>query len=74
MTFRRENSDVQPTFAATFYPGGQDAFTMPELISPAPQRCVCVTVCCACWFLVPVAEEGRFVQEPHLLPLEGFYG
>lgn len=31
-------NDEEPTFAATFYPGGQDSFMMPELISPAPQR------------------------------------
>ena len=26
--------------AATFYPGGSDDYYMPELVSPAPQRCV----------------------------------
>ena len=36
--------DEEPTFAATFYPGGQDSFMMPELISPAPQRYVATLV------------------------------
>jgi hypothetical protein len=31
-------SSSQPQLGATFYPGGQDDFYIPELISPAPQR------------------------------------
>lgn len=30
----------QPRLGATWYPGGQDDFYMPEVISPSPQRCV----------------------------------
>lgn len=30
----------EPKLGATFYPGGQDDFLMPELISPSPQRYV----------------------------------
>lgn len=37
-----ERKDEEPTFTATFYPGGQDSFMMPELISPAPQRYVVI--------------------------------
>lgn len=29
----------QPRLGATWYPGGQDDFYMPEVISPSPQRC-----------------------------------
>ncbi|KAJ5594529.1 uncharacterized protein N7459_000737 [Penicillium hispanicum] len=29
----------QPRVGATWYPGGQDDFYMPEVISPSPQRC-----------------------------------
>lgn len=38
MSYRHGQS--QPQLGATFYPGGVDDFYMPELISPAPQRCV----------------------------------
>lgn len=31
-----------PKLGATFYPGGQDDFYMPELISPSPQRYVLI--------------------------------
>ena len=29
----------QPGLGATWYPGGQDDFYMPEVISPSPRRC-----------------------------------
>lgn len=29
-----------PQFGATFYPGGMDDYYMPEVVAPAPQRCV----------------------------------
>ncbi|PMD42637.1 hypothetical protein L207DRAFT_510871 [Hyaloscypha variabilis F] len=36
---RMADSNLQrPQLGATFYPGGQDDFTMPEVISPLPQR------------------------------------
>src|SRR6516165_8897738 len=32
------NQSYQPHLGATFYPGGNDDFYMPEVISPSPQR------------------------------------
>lgn len=59
-----------PQFGATFYPGGVDDFSMPEVIAPAPQRLVIVPIPLGL-FVPPAAEQSEIVMRGCILLTTG---
>lgn len=58
----------QPRLGATWYPGGQDDFYMPEVISPSPQRCVSLVHILPCFVILsPVDPFDPFFAVLSLL-------